>query len=261
MAREKAKQTVCMNNLKQIGIAYAMYAQDNNDCIPARVGGTTYNSYGPILWGGSVANAVNAYGPLGLLVQRCGNSTNGFGTGKYISTPAILFCPSAPTQTSSGSWGVPTLANFRANFENTGAASLTWGSYTVNCDDSNPNAVYPSAADGPYGSGGGTLTGCNLPTAGAAIKRYACAADVFAPGIGTTSGSTGIYYHLGGGLSSLNVVMGFNVLYFDGSVQWWTNSGASTNPPGTLINAGDTTNGNIQSTANNKFWQLVETKQ
>jgi prepilin-type N-terminal cleavage/methylation domain-containing protein len=32
-AREKARQTACFNNLKQIGLAYHMYAQDHDDTI------------------------------------------------------------------------------------------------------------------------------------------------------------------------------------------------------------------------------------
>ena len=33
-AREKARQSVCMNNLKQLGEAYLMYAQDNDGYFP-----------------------------------------------------------------------------------------------------------------------------------------------------------------------------------------------------------------------------------
>jgi prepilin-type processing-associated H-X9-DG protein len=38
-AREKARQAVCMNNLKQCGLAFAMYAQDGNGWIPVCVTG------------------------------------------------------------------------------------------------------------------------------------------------------------------------------------------------------------------------------
>ena len=34
-AKSKAQQTVCMNNLKQLGLAVRMYATDNNDTFPA----------------------------------------------------------------------------------------------------------------------------------------------------------------------------------------------------------------------------------
>jgi len=33
-AREKARQTSCQNNLKQIGVAFTQYEQDNDECVP-----------------------------------------------------------------------------------------------------------------------------------------------------------------------------------------------------------------------------------
>jgi len=39
-AREKARDISCVNNLKQIGLAQIMYAQDNEDCFPG-----TYMTY------------------------------------------------------------------------------------------------------------------------------------------------------------------------------------------------------------------------
>lgn len=37
-AREKARQSSCQSNLKQIGLAYAMYAQDYDERLPRGVG-------------------------------------------------------------------------------------------------------------------------------------------------------------------------------------------------------------------------------
>jgi prepilin-type N-terminal cleavage/methylation domain-containing protein len=47
MAREKARQAVCMNNLKQIGSAFAMYANDWQGALPLTWGWW----YGPVAWG------------------------------------------------------------------------------------------------------------------------------------------------------------------------------------------------------------------
>ena len=33
-AKEKAKQTACLSNLKQLGFAFAMYLDDNADAFP-----------------------------------------------------------------------------------------------------------------------------------------------------------------------------------------------------------------------------------
>ena len=48
-ARGKAKKILCKNNLKQFGIAFAMYARDNDNYLPRR--GTTYHE---ICWVDSV---------------------------------------------------------------------------------------------------------------------------------------------------------------------------------------------------------------
>ncbi len=33
-AREKGRATVCLSNLKQLGLAFIMYVQDNDECLP-----------------------------------------------------------------------------------------------------------------------------------------------------------------------------------------------------------------------------------
>jgi len=38
-AKEKAKRTECMNNLKQVGLAFTMYAGDNQERLPDNTGG------------------------------------------------------------------------------------------------------------------------------------------------------------------------------------------------------------------------------
>ncbi|HAH86588.1 MAG TPA: hypothetical protein DCL60_04375, partial [Armatimonadetes bacterium] len=60
-ARERAKMTHCINNLKQIGTAFQMYAQDYDGTITKMLNGTKYSK---------------------ILADT-----------KYISSNRIFFCP------------------------------------------------------------------------------------------------------------------------------------------------------------------------
>jgi prepilin-type processing-associated H-X9-DG protein len=230
MAREKAKQAVCMNNLKQIGLAYAMYGNDWNDYLP-------YPGYAPwatCLW---VNGPPGWYGgPLGLFMK-------GWSTGqpKYITTPSILYCPDSTNRQGFGSSDC-SLAKFYADFEvptNPGLSS----NYAVNLDGG-PWASIPP--DGPYGSGLGVLTT-------SAMLGYACAGDAYVAASGIAYGN-----HMGqtNFLSSNLQILGFNILYFDGSVRWWQNNN------NVLVNQGDVTNGegNIRAGYTNTFWTAVKAK-
>ncbi len=82
-AREKARQTNCMNNLKSLGTAIMMYSQDYDELYPFAYLDTTY------LAGGT---ATNWYGNLQ----------------PYIKNTQIYLCPSAPTQD-------PYIGNYSSN--------------------------------------------------------------------------------------------------------------------------------------------------
>ena len=95
-AKEKSKQTYCLNNLRQMGIGTFLYADDHQDRLPTPFfdpdlspGNGPYYSYLLYGWGGAVGRpaepklAVN----LGLLY-----------TGNYLSAPGIFYCPSSRQQ-------------------------------------------------------------------------------------------------------------------------------------------------------------------
>jgi prepilin-type N-terminal cleavage/methylation domain-containing protein/prepilin-type processing-associated H-X9-DG protein len=235
MAKEKTYQAVCMNNLKQIGLAYAMYASDWGDSLPTRWFGC---GEGFVPWGGSPPGAgwtvPSTYGPLGLLAQ--GYST---GNAKYITNPAVLFCPSTAPGTTN-------LQTFKANFEQPNVQCNS--SYTANCDCSDPLG---NGSDGPYGYGQGLFRASG-------IKGYACAADGFSNYCGLPGN------HMASAIwSSNNLILGFNVLYFDGSVKWWKNTqGSSSSSNGYLWDAtgGSQTWGNCSIYGNDPFWPLVQQK-
>jgi prepilin-type N-terminal cleavage/methylation domain-containing protein/prepilin-type processing-associated H-X9-DG protein len=239
MAREKAKQAVCMNNLKQIGLAYAMFAQDNHDSLPA------YNVQS-LWWDPRFGNALwscwstNTYGELGYLIQ--GWKTTG--RGKYIDNPAALYCPD---NAQANTWWNLTLPAFYAGFE-VPFYGPVGSSYTVNSN----SVIGDATMDGPYGSGARSRTTC-------VANGYPCAADAFTA-LTPAGWPNGPLYPVFNHLWNGSQILGFNVLYFDGSVKWWKNTN------NVLYNAGDpwvpggeTGNGNTEgSISTNAFWHLVQ---
>jgi len=127
-AKEKSKQTYCSNNLRQMGIATFIFADDNQDQLPPPLydpdqfpGMGPYNSYLLFGWGGQLGRpaepklAVN----LGLLY-----------VGNYLRTPGIFYCPSLRQRKS-----------YRVDFEKKyfESAKVPWPMYAV---DGQVNMTY-----------------------------------------------------------------------------------------------------------------------
>jgi len=92
-ARERARQTVCVGNLRNMGIAMVMYYQNNNYRFPS-VGGNTETDIDWIAW-----RAPEWKPPVSVTPNV---ATKGIGP-YLISTPSnikILFCPSDDTNNS-----------------------------------------------------------------------------------------------------------------------------------------------------------------
>lgn len=91
-AKEKSKQTSCLNNLRQMGIATFLYADDNQDRLPPPMfdpdqfpGIGPYNSYLLFGWGGQLGKPAEAKLAANLGYLYVGN---------YLTTPNIFYCPS-----------------------------------------------------------------------------------------------------------------------------------------------------------------------
>ncbi|MCM8802862.1 MAG: DUF1559 domain-containing protein, partial [Candidatus Omnitrophica bacterium] len=114
-AREQARKTVCMNNMKSILLALKMYSQDYDDYLPY-----------PVTWCDQYQNSVLPYDGtptqeglvnLGLLLRGLGAHKQ-FPKQNYLAGPESFFCPSVGGP--QGSYWKKTFfspAGFYAKFE------------------------------------------------------------------------------------------------------------------------------------------------
>jgi len=196
-AREKARRAVCLNNLKQIGLGFQIYAQDNNDYLPPKYYDPSDSFYKTTFQNAMWFQTAQVYQPLGFLLK--GYVTNG--KGMYVDKPDTFYCP-------SGKWGTSTSARLsyvKARFETTGG-EMVRSSYSYNCEGR------PFDRPGPYDDRAkGRLSR-------ASSAGYICAADGYEL---STFGPEfiGMNHAASDGLPE-----GFNVLFFDGSVSWTADS-------------------------------------
>ena len=135
-ARERGRQASCINNLKQMGNGYAMYAGDFNDYLPH----------------------VPAEAPWTYLIReiaRYGTKWAGPGLlykGNYVSDGDVYFCPntSADTREAGGAHANSLLTFIRNNGDVNGSGTITMG-YLFRA--ANAYNATSAAANGLYADG------------------------------------------------------------------------------------------------------------
>ncbi len=172
-AREKARQTSCLSDTKQMGLAMYQYIQDYDETYP----NGTYN-YGNIGgWAGQVYPYVKSIG-----VYRCPSD--------YVNVLAADKASSYGMNSNFGTGGnrsaTPPIPNTSISMADTNAPASTVLLYEVegntNIDVSVPNSEGPYVTNynsSPFGngalggyspSGGGTFNACPAPDATSTLK-------------------------------------------------------------------------------------------
>ena len=88
-AKAKAQRIKCVSNLKNVGLAFRVFATDNSDRFPMAVG--TNEGGSAEFAAQSTANAIFAYAHLSAMSNE-------------LSTPKIIICPSDGTKTEATNW-------------------------------------------------------------------------------------------------------------------------------------------------------------
>ena len=106
-AKTKAQGVICINNNKQLGLAYIMYAEDNNDRLPGNLDGGS-NIGAPTWCSGWLVN--DSYTPDNTNTVIILNSQ----LGKYSQSVGIYKCP-ADKSLSRGKTGSPRVRSISMN--------------------------------------------------------------------------------------------------------------------------------------------------
>jgi prepilin-type N-terminal cleavage/methylation domain-containing protein/prepilin-type processing-associated H-X9-DG protein len=164
-AREKARQATCQSNLKQIGLAYLMYAQD-------------YDELGAPMWAKSCLN------PDGSQKANCAPGVfTGTVWGTYWPDEIYPYVKTGKSRDASGSKGnrgvftCPSVETVLADFGNNPSSPSGWGSVSYGITQSYMHNDPPARE----GQGGAFLCGQD---AGAQGTGWGCAMGVNFPALG-----------------------------------------------------------------------------
>jgi prepilin-type N-terminal cleavage/methylation domain-containing protein len=141
-AKAKAQRISCVNNLKQVGLAFKLWAGDNGDRFPMLV---------PATDGGADDAMGNAARTWRIFLVMSNE----------IATPKLLNCP-ADTKVAASMFGTVAVLN-KAVFGVTGANSNPYLSYFVGIDSSDTDPTSLLAGDANIG-GSADATGTSAAT-------------------------------------------------------------------------------------------------
>jgi prepilin-type N-terminal cleavage/methylation domain-containing protein/prepilin-type processing-associated H-X9-DG protein len=206
-AKKKAQRINCVNNLKQVGLAFRIWEGDNSDHYPMNVannaGGAFYGTAnGTATWAGQSAALMGQYAFTPFMTMS-----------NELSTPKIVMCTSSQKTANT---------NFTYTSATVGFNNQTVSYFVaVNATESNPQMIL---------SGDASLTAVAAGAATPIVADTSTTPNGLAGNLGTNGTvnvgwATGVQHDKAG-----------NVTMADGSVQQLSSTGLRT----TLVNTADT---------------------
>ncbi|MDR3711008.1 MAG: DUF1559 domain-containing protein [Capsulimonadaceae bacterium] len=205
-AREKARQTACLSNLKQIGLAYTQYEQDYDETCP--------NGSDP--WGSGQGWAGQIYPYIkSTQVFLCPDDTGAGDICSYAVNDNIVPAPpGASSTTIPVAWPLSRFSSPARTVllcEVINSTTNVWPNYTIPVDTTANNGRGCSPAGNGYGS---YVTGCNQG-AGAGYVQYVTGYLNLSQSAGQNNGNESAYYSAAGRHSG-----GSCYLLADNHVKW-----------------------------------------
>lgn len=225
-AREKARQSSCSSNMKQVGLALIGYTQDYDEKFPpafgtASVGGNNYVSN----WG------------MDYTANAAGNPIVPSITGSFIKNRQIFNCPSGPRPVTVQATGVTTDGGLAYMYNDLVAAksqaALAGVAQTVLAAEGSGAQVIPSTntAKIDYGVGHGILRSTTATIGAGAANGQMSATPVAATSPMVPAGTT---YESSAFKDVTRHSDGGNFLYGDGHVKWSKVTLGAGNVPATI---------------------------